>query len=265
MDNPMKKLKERSVKYIGAMVFSSASLLSTIPIASANDENISLDGKYEARVLIRASNRIEYRNEIIAPVKAANFRAGQKFNQGDPIIEFDCSRYEAERNAARASANAAAIEHRTKRRLLQYQAAGKNEVELAAAQSAHARAELEVHNVRNQSCIFKAPFSGRVVDLNAEVHEFPPADKPLVVIINDTKLEMELVVPSNWLLWMNTGTAFTVRIDETGESGYGKIERIAAEVDPVSQTIKVVAGFTEKPQSVLAGMSGSVIFSVQTN
>ena len=261
----MKKLKARSIKYVSILFFSSTALLSIIQIASANDESVSLNGKYEARVLIRASNRIEYRNEIIAPIKATNFRAGQKFNKGDPIIEFDCSRYEAERNAARASANAAAIEHRTKRRLLQYQAAGKNEVELAAAQSAHARAELEVHNVRNQSCIFKAPFSGRVVDLNAEVHEFPPADKPLVVIINDTKLEMELVVPSNWLLWMNTGTVFTVKIDETGESGLGKVERIAAEVDPVSQTIKVIAGFTKQPKSVLAGMSGNVLFSAQTH
>lgn len=240
-------------------------MLSPTSYSGASEVGASAGTGLEARGLIRASNRIEYKNEIIAPVKSASFLAGQQFNQGDTLIAFDCSRYDAERKAARASANAAAIEHNTKRRLLKYQAVGKNEVSLAAAKSAEAHAQLEVHKVRNQSCEFTAPFDGRVVELNAQVHEFPPADRALIVIINDTKLEMELVVPSNWLRWLKPELPISIRVDETGEEGLGKIDRIAAEVDPVSQTVKVVASFTQKPKSVLAGMSGTVIFQPETN
>ena len=239
--------------------------LANIPISIADDIVGSIERSFEARVLIRASSRIEYRNEIVAPIKEASFLAGQQFKKGDRLIQFDCSRYDAERKAASASANAAAIEHNTKKRLLKYQAAGKNEVSLAAAKSAEAQAQLEVHKVRNQSCEFKAPYDGRVVEVNAEAHEFPPADRPLIIVINDSALEMELVVPSVWLRWLKPQSQFEINIDETGENGIGKVERIAAEVDPVSQTVKVIASFDDRPASVLAGMSGTVNFINQTN
>ncbi len=230
------------------------------PLLAAED-NASRLAQLQTRALIRASQRIEYRSEIVAPVAKADFLVGQRFVKGDALIVFDCSRYEAELEAAQANANAASIEHRTKQRLLRYQAAGKNEVALAAAQSAKAGAELEVQFVRNRSCLFTAPFSGRVVELNARPHEFPPSDRPLIVVINDQALEMELVVPSNWLVWVRVGSVFAVKIDETKSTGTGIVERIAAEVDPVSQTVKLIAKFREKPSSVLAGMSGTVRFA----
>ena len=231
----------------------------------AGDLKIAGEKSFEGRVLIRSTNRIEYRNEIIAPIKKAIFLDGQSFKKGDTLIQFNCSRYFAEEKAAKATANAAAIEHNTKRRLHEYKAVGKNEVALAAAQSAEALAQLEVQKVRNQSCEFKAPFDGRVVALNVQIHEYPPTDKPLIVIINDKNLEMEMIVPSFWLSWLKPKTKLKVMIDETGESGHGIIERIAAEVDPVSQTVKVIASFTKKPNSVLAGMSGTVRFPNQVN
>jgi len=242
-----------------------SALLAGISPSGAKDGAASLLEAYEARGLIRASSRIEYHNEIVAPIKAANFLAGQAFNEGDTLIEFDCSRYEAEQKAARASANAASIEYATQKRLLKYQAAGKNDVALAASKSAEAHAQLEMQKARNRSCIFKAPFAGRVVELNAEAHEFPPSDRPLIVIINDSRLELELVVPSKWLRWLRPDMPLTIKVDETGEEGAGIIDRIAAEIDPVSQTVKVIAAFTRKPQSVLAGMSGTVSFQPQTN
>jgi len=240
-------------------------IANNIGIAMA-DEELSLEGQhYEARALVRASNRVEYRNEIIAPLKQTPFLEGQQFIKGDTLIEFNCDRYIAEEKAAKASANAAAIEYNTKRRLHKYQAAGKNEVSLAAAKSAEAQAQLKVQKVRNQSCKFKAPFNGRVVALNAKPHEFPPNDQPLIVIINDAVLEMEMVVSSKWLRWLKPNTSFEVKIDETDTIGSGKVDRIAAEVDPVSQTVKLIASFTQKPDAVLAGMSGAVIFKQLTH
>lgn len=244
--------------------FALTAVLSLGAVNGAKAEDVNAEG-FEARILVRASNRIEYKNEIIAPIKAVPFLEGHAFNKGDTLIQFNCLRYEAEEKAAKASAHAAAIEHNTKRRLHKYQAVGKNEVALAAAQSAEAHAQLDVQKVRNQSCEFNAPFDGRVVELNAHAFEFPPTDRPLIVIINDTKLEMEMVVPSHWLRWLKPGVELSVAIDETGETGLGKIERIAAEVDPVSQTVKAIASFTQKPASVLAGMSGSVKFLNRIN
>ena len=250
------------------VIFAFLSMLVAYSTSAQEAASTTLDmsnGVFEARALIRSSERIEYRNQLVAPIKSVDFSAGETFRKGDPLVIFDCASYEAEAKAAKASAKAAAIDHATKQRLLRYQAIGKSEVSLAAAQSSEAQAQVEVHEVRNQACRFEAPFDGRVVDVNAKPHEFPPANEPLIVIIDDSKLEMELVVPSNWLRWIRPGEKFGIVVDETGEAGTGIVERIAAEVDPVSQTVKLIAVFEERPPFVLAGMSGSVRFETPSN
>ncbi len=230
----------------------------------AQGENVT-DRAFEARTLITSAQRVEYRTDILAPVKNAAFLLGERFKKGDHLIEMDCARYDAERKAAQASAHAAEIEYRTKKRLYKYQAAGKNEVDMAQAQSAEAKAHLAAQKAKSASCIFKAPFDGRVVELNVMPHEFPPSDRPMIVVINDQILQMELVVPSKWLVWLRKGSMFEVEIDETGSLGSGIVDRIGAEVDPVSQTVSLVAVFKDRPEAVLAGMSGTVHFVRNSN
>jgi len=214
-----------------------------------------------ARGLIRSSSRIEYRTELQAPVLKTPVLEGQSFEQGDLLIELDCSGFEAERRAAKAAANAAGIESNTKRILYRRQAAGRGEYDLARALAERANAEHEVLAVRNQKCSFLAPFTGRVVALNSQVHEYPPRDRPLITIINDSRLELEMVVPSQWLVWLKTGTGLQFLVDETGAKLSAKIVRMGAEVDPVSQTIKVIAAFDREGLNVLAGMSGTAYFA----
>ncbi len=215
----------------------------------------------QTRILVYSAARVEVRTELYARIVEIPFGEGLNFAKGDILIRFDCARYDAERKAARASANAANIDHRTKRKLLKFQAVGKDEVKLAAAQSAKAHAELKVHQVRAQQCQYAAPFDGRIVEKHVNTHEFSGADKPLLTILNDNALELQLVVPSTWYRWMKSGQKFNFVLDETGETHGGIITRIGAQVDPVSQTIKVIAGFQKTPGKVLAGMSGTAFFA----
>jgi multidrug efflux pump subunit AcrA (membrane-fusion protein) len=245
-----------SLKTIASFITAlSASILMTSGIALASESN-----DFTARVLVYSPERVDYRSDISVPVSKANVREGMSFKQGDILVEFDCTQLDAQTQAAKAAVNAASIEHRTKKRLHQYQAAGKSEVQLAAAKAVEARAQLKVQQAANRSCAFEAPFDGRVVALNALAHEHPPADKPVITIIKDSALELELIVPSIWLRWLKAGEGFDLAIDETGETGSARVERIGAEVDPVSQTIKLIAVFQAQPTSVLAGMSGTARF-----
>ena len=236
-------------------------LASLVITSNANaQQNINPDEK-QTRILVYSSARVEVRTELYARIVEIPFGEGLNFSKGDILIRFDCARYDAERKAARASANAANIDHRTKRKLLKFQAVGKDEVKLAAAQSTKAHAELKVHQVRAQQCQYEAPFDGRIVEKHVNTHEFSGADKPLLTILNDSALELQLVVPSTWYRWMKSGQKFNFVLDETGETHGGIITRIGAQVDPVSQTIKVIAGFQNTPSKVLAGMSGTAFLA----
>ncbi|MCF6322433.1 MAG: efflux RND transporter periplasmic adaptor subunit [Rhizobiaceae bacterium] len=220
-----------------------------------------METENQARILIRSSERVEVRTEIYASVLEIPFGAGQQFKAGDILIRFDCARYDAEKNAAAASANAASIEHQTKRKLFKYKAAGKDEVRLAAALAAKSNAELKVQQIRFQQCEYRAPFDGRIVDQIVKVHEFPSTSEPLLTILNDSQLELQLVVPSRWLRWVKKGMKFRFKIDETGETHKGTIVRLGAEVDPVSQTIRLLGKFESPATRVLAGMSGTAYFA----
>jgi multidrug efflux pump subunit AcrA (membrane-fusion protein) len=49
-----------------------------------------------------------------------------------------------------------------------------------------------------------------------------------------------------------------LRVDETGKTYIARVARIGARVDPVSQSIKVVAVIEGRPSELMAGMSGRV-------
>lgn len=216
---------------------------------------------YEARGLVRSADKVNIRSDLNARVISAPFLEGMPFKKGDVLIKFDCSKQRAEYQAAKASANAAWIEHKTKKKLLKHQAVGKKEVEIAGARAAEANAELKVHKVKNEHCKIRAPFAGRVVELNTKKHELPSREQPLLTILNDGSLILEMVVPSKWLTWINIGTPFQFFIDETQQTITASISRMGAEIDPVSQTISVVGKLDPKGVLVLSGMSGTAAFS----
>jgi hypothetical protein len=57
---------------------------------------------------------------------------------------------------------------------------------------------------------------------------------------------------------LRIGGAFRVQIDETRKAYPARFIRLGARVDPVSQSIKVVAAINGKYPELMAGMSGRV-------
>ena len=222
----------------------------------------------EARGLLRAVSRIDLGTALRARAKEIPFRIGERFAKGDTLIAFDCERYQAEEVAARAGADAAGIDYNSKKRLLKYGAIGRDEVTLAGALASKAAAELAVNEAVSGECAIIAPFSGRIAALNIMPNEYPPPDLPLMSIIDDSTLEIELVVPSVWLRWLSPGRTFSFTVEETGRTIESSIDRIGAEVDPVSQTVVIYAGVDKGKtgakaggtEDILAGMSGTASF-----
>ena len=100
-----------------------------------------------------------------------------------------------------------------------------------------------------------------MIEVAVNEHETVPSDKEILSILNDNDLEIELIVPSNWLNWLTVGESFSFQIDETGKTFDAKVNKMGAVVDPVSQTIKLIGKFNNKQlDGVLSGMSGTAQF-----
>ncbi|RLQ88115.1 efflux RND transporter periplasmic adaptor subunit [Notoacmeibacter ruber] len=213
----------------------------------------------DIRGLVKASDRVEISTDIVAAITETPFRDGERFRKGDILIRLDCGQYRAELTAARAAVNSARLEYNQKVQLKTYGAAGKGEVDIAASRFRRSEAEAEALAERLRRCEIPAPFDGRVVAMNVAVSEFPEGGgSPLMIVLDDRRLEIEFVAPSHWLRWIAVDWPFAFEVDETGETLNGSIERIAAEVDPISQTIRIIGRIDGEKGRTLAGMSGNV-------
>ena len=109
-------------------------------------------------------------------------------------------------------------------------------------------------------CKVAAPFSGRIAEQKVREQQYVQPGQALLDILDDSALELEFIVPSRWLQWVRPGYSLRIRIDETGRSYPARVQRLGARVDPVSQSVKVVAVIEGKFPELLAGMSGRASF-----
>lgn len=231
-------------------------------LTRADDQDMPLNAAaVPARGVIRAIDQAALSTELTARVSKINFREGEAFKAGDTLIAFDCERYRAEADAAEATRKEMQLTLDGNQHLEQLRAANKQEVEVSKARFEKAAAEARALFSRLGQCEVKAPFDGRVAELSVRLYEQPQAGRPYMTIVGNDRLEIELIVPSQWLAWMKPGAQFSFDVDETKKEYRASVVRLGASVDSVSQMIKVMAVFEDGVPGVLPGMSGNAHFA----
>lgn len=187
---------------------------------------------------------------------------GDRFKAGDLLARFAC----AEREGALAHAKASQEE---KRRVLankqQLRSLGNStgvEMDIASAEVAEANADVTIAQTMTGLCTVTAPFSGRVAGIAVHAFQFVPMGAPMIEILSDHDLELEMIVPSRWLTWLRQGAVFAVAIDETGKTYPAELTRLSGKVDPVSRSIKVYARIKEQGEDLMPGMSGRALMNL---
>ena len=137
------------------------------------------------------------------------------------------------------------------------------DLETSEAEAKKAFAAIRVAEVNVKGCQIVAPFGGRVVGTMVNEHENVFPNDKLISLLDDSSLEIELMLPSSSLSWLRRKSPFTFAVDETRRSYPARVKEIGASIDPASQTIKVTGAFEKLPPEILAGMSGSAQFSEQ--
>jgi membrane fusion protein, multidrug efflux system len=213
------------------------------------------------RGVVKATAQATLASQVQGRISQLPFKEGQRFKKGALLVALDCSKYEAELASAQA-------EHRGKRktyennlRLSSHQAVGQLELEVSQADADKAFAAVRAAQINVNGCTVRAPFPGRVVKTIVNEHENVFPNDQLISLLDDSLLEIELILPSKSLAWLRVGTPFEYAVDETGLKYPAKVQDIGANVDPASQTVKVKGLFRAQPEHVLAGMSGTASFA----
>ncbi len=212
------------------------------------------------RGVVKATAEAVLASQIEGRISSLPFKDGQRFKKGDILVLMDCAKYEAELAAATAEHEAKRKTYDNNRRLAQHQSIGQLELDVSQAETKKTAAAIKIAQVKVDGCRIKAPFAGRIVKLIAHEHENVFPNDQVLSILDDSRLEIELILPSKSLTWLKNGTAFTFSVDEIGRQYHARITEVGASVDAASQTIRVIGIFDKTAPDVLAGMSGSATF-----
>lgn len=251
------KVEDHDVKASHATRFVLMAFMTTgFAVASSRAD----DGGQTLRGIVKSVHEAMIGTDLSFPIRSLPFREGQSFSKGDVLAAFDCGDLAAQVKSAEAVLRAETITQENNARLARSKAVGAFEVDLSRAKTDQAAAELEAYRSKMSRCVIKAPYDGRIALMRAHEHEIPEPNQPLMQIVSEAKLEIEILLPSTWLRWLKPGSRFSIQIDETGTAKKAEVVRIAAIVDPVSQTVKVTGRFSEDTAGILPGMSGPTTF-----
>lgn len=221
-------------------------------------------GGLEARALVAAERQATLSAQLAARIEAIPVDVGDRFQRSAPLVVFDCKLEKAERAKLLMGLEAAREIHAANRRLMEFKSISEVEAAVSGAREKEARAQVAVAEARIALCVIAAPFDGRVVKRLANPHEYVTPGQPVLEILEDRALRLELLVPSLWGAWLKRGAPFTVRIEETGRAYAARVRSFGARIDPVSQTLEVWADLDSAHDDLLSGMSGVARFDKPT-
>lgn len=227
---------------------------------SAQTANLSLDKDGRIRTQLSSRNAVTISAEIAARVASLPLREGDAFRAGQQLVGFDCSLYLSQVRKAEAATDAANALVQSNLRMAELNSIGKFEVEQAQAKLKEAQAEVASSKLMVNRCVITAPFSGRVGKRHVAAHQYVTPGNPLLDVVETGQLELQMIVPSKWLAWLKPGTGISVDVEELGKSFPAKVQRIGAQIDPVSQTIAVFGVMDGNQPGLLPGMSGWAVF-----
>ena len=195
-------------------------------------------------------------SEMAGRIDKITTRVGDHFRKGDMLVMFDCAVPRAQVAHAQAVVTQAEKTYEIDRRLVALKSMGQLELDVAAAEVLKGKADLDGAEAVSSKCSIAAPFAGVTAEQKAREFQYTTPGQPLLDVLDDHTLEVELIAPSHWLSWLKPGYTFQVRIEETEKTYPARITRLGGRVDPVSQSIKVIGEIIGDAPDLMAGMSG---------
>ena len=216
-----------------------------------------------ARGIVKAAAQAVLYAQVQGRVSQLPYKEGQRFEKGHMLVQINCDKYQAELAVAIAEHEVKDKVYKNNVELGKLNAVSTLDLETSEAEAKKALASIRVAAVNVKGCQIAAPFGGRIVSVMVNEHENVFPNDKLISLLDDSSLEIELVLPSSSLSWLKRKSPFTFVVDETRRRYPARVREIGASVDAASQTVKVIGAFEKLPPEVLAGMSGSAQFAEQ--
>ena len=215
--------------------------------------------KQDIRAQLSAVNYTTITSELAARVQEVPYKEGQSFKKGEAIVLFECGTQQAQFEKTKAMLSIAERNYQTNKQLLSLGFTSRVSFENSFSEFQKAKADHDELSVVLSRCKILAPYDGLLVEQKIRSQQFVQVGQPLLEILDNSALEIEFVAPSKWSGWLVQDHKFEILLDETGKKYPARITRVIGKIDPISQTIKVVAVIDGEFKELSPGMSGVLL------
>lgn len=219
---------------------------------------------------IRPARQADMAFEVPGKIIAFPAREAQRVARGELLARLDPRDYEADLDKARANLAKAKTDLERYRTLYREGVTAKAELEVRerrfeAAQASHAQAEKAV-----EEAVLRAPFDGVVAQKLVEDFSNVQAKEVVLVLQDDTSLEIRVSVPEQDFARMQPGLSLEERTKRAqprvhvssipDRSFPARLTEFSTAADPTTRTYRATFAFDDPPDvNVLPGMTARVV------
>jgi len=231
------------------------------------------EGALEYPGVITPTQNAELAFEVPGRIVEFPIDEGQAVEQGQVLARLDARDYEASRDAAAASMNAARADYDRYRDLYASNAVSQQELELKRRNYELTEAQNRTAEKALGDTRLRAPFSGLVARKLVDDFQNVQAKQPIMVLQDESGLEVVISVPERDFVLVRPGLTLeerTARVDPQvelsslpGRRFPATFSEFATAADPVTRTYAVTLTF-EPPSDVAvrSGMTAKVVATV---
>lgn len=191
------------------------------------------------------------------------FSHGDRFKKGDVLVRYACEDLDAEAAIIAQEQDLTRFKAQEADELFKLDIISNLERKDLAVKNNQTELKRKATEARRQDCTIRANFDGRVAKRLANPGEYTRTDRVLMEVVSDEALQAEFILPSKWLRWVNVGAPLSIKINETETEYEAFVSRIYGQVDPVSQSIQMVATLEPYQDNLLPGMSGQAVLNLK--
>lgn len=202
---------------------------------------------------VDAPERVSLRSEVAGKVRDVAMRDGAPVRRGQVLVQLDDDEARAVRDRAAARARLSAATLARVREQLRVEAASSQQVEVAAADSAVARAELAIAEVALERTRLRAPFDGVAGLSDVSRGQWVSAGQILTEVVSRGKLRIEWSVPERLASSVRPGMPLSWKDPGSGRVGTAVVEALDPILDESTRSRRLRAACRSACETLLPG------------
>lgn len=195
---------------------------------------------------------------------------GQAVKAGDPLVEFEQQRFDAELQSANVAVDNAQATYDRASRLADEGVGPRKDVELAAAALAQAKATAVTARRDQELSTLRAPLDGVVTVMNAVLGQSTDPTQVLVEVTDPHALDVMLSCTGAQAVAVRGGQSVALFTGQSGtgqQVGTGRVASVGVELDSATSTVPVRVAVTTSTRPLRVGetVMGRIVTGARVN